>query len=54
VYSAKTVQGIPRPLGMELETTFAPDFEIHPANQSSKTEINIPTYHGIRKKARVG
>jgi len=43
VYPAKTGQGIPRPLGMELETTSAPNPEIHPANQRLKTKINIPT-----------
>jgi len=54
MYTAKTSQRIPRPLGMKLETTFAPDFEIHSKNQIAKTEINITTYHGIREKERLG
>jgi len=43
MYLAKTGQGIPRPLGMNLETTSALDSKIHATNQSSKTKINIPT-----------
>ena len=54
MYSAKTSQGIPRPLGMEIETTFAPDSKIHPANQSSKSEIKIPTpWHSKKGKVRL-
>jgi len=51
---AKTGQGIPRPLGMKLETTFAPDFEIHPKTkaQNQDKHPNIP-WHPKKGKAKM-
>jgi len=43
MYLSKIDQGIPRPLGMKLETTSTSDSKIHLENQSSKTKINIST-----------